>query len=596
MAETYTENVATDPVLLAVFANRLDSICREMQNTLLRSARSSMINVARDFSCSIVTSGNELLVSAEGLPVHVLGSHFLSEAMCDLHPDFAEGDAFLHNDVYLGNSHGGDHAILVPVFFEGEHVFTTVAKAHQADIGNAQPSTYAPFAKDVYEEGALIFPCVRIQKDYEDVQDIIRMCQRRIRIPEQWYGDYLASIGAARIGERRLKKLCAERGVASVRALIEEWFAYGERRMIAALKKMPAGAFTGIAMNDPYPGLPDGVEIRGTTTIDPDEGRVVVDLTENADNYPGGLNLSKGCATAAAIIGVLNSIDPEVPHNEGSYRRITVLLREGCIVGIPKFPHSCSMATTNFSDRVQGLTQTAFAELGDGYGAAEGNMGLSPAIGMIAGEDPANGRPYITQVFYGSGGGPASPVADGWPTYQLPACAGCLHKDSVELSEQRYPIRIYEEVLISDGEGAGRQRGGLGSRITFGPIRGTLISTYALDGHVNPPRGVRGGMDGSPQQVWKRTIDGEQEEIDLIGALDLQPGEAIVTMTSSGGGYGSPLDRDPELVRDDVSEGWVSVERAESVYGVVVTESPTGVTLDAEATNALRKKLQAGGS
>jgi N-methylhydantoinase B len=593
MSDTLTEAVSTDPVLLAVFANRLDSICREMQNTLLRSARSSMINVARDFSCSIVTGDNELLVSAEGLPVHVLGSQFLCEAMCELHPDLAEGDGFLHNDVYLGNSHGGDHSLLVPVFFEGEHVFTTVAKAHQADIGNAQPTTYAPFAKDVYEEGALIFPCVRIQKDYEDVQDIVRMCQRRIRIPEQWYGDYLAAVGAARIGERRLKELCAERGVETVRSLIQEWFAYGERRMIAALKTMPAGSFSGMSSNDPYPGIPDGVDIRGTTTIDPEEGRVVVDLTDNADNYPGGLNLSKACATAAAMIGVLNSIDPDVPHNEGSYRRITVKLREGCIVGIPKFPHSCSMATTNFSDRVQGLTQTAFAELGDGYGAAEGNMGLSPAIGMIAGEDPQNKRPYITQVFYGSGGGPASPEADGWPTYQLPACAGMIHKDSVELSEQRYPIRIYEETLVADGEGAGRQRGGLGSLVAFGPIRGELISTYALDGHVNPPRGVRGATNGSPQEVWHRLSDGTRVDIDVVGALTLQPGEAIVTMTSSGGGYGDPLERDPELVRDDVSEGWVSVERAESVYGVVVREEGAEIVVDAEATERIRQQRRA---
>ncbi len=592
MSEAIIESVAADPVRLAVFANRLDSICRQMQNTLLRAARSSMINIARDFSCSIVTSENKLLVSAEGLPVHVLGSQYLAEAMCEMHPEFAEGDAFLHNDVYLGNSHGGDHCILVPVFYEGEHVFTTVAKAHQADIGNALPTTYAPFAKDVYEEGALIFPCVRVQQDYEDVQDIIRMCQRRIRVPEQWYGDYLAGVGAARIGERRLKELCAERGVDTVRTLIEEWFAYGERRMIAALKKMPAGRFSGTSVNDPYPGLPDGVEIRGTTTIDPEEGRVEVDLTDNADNYPGGLNLSMACATAAAMIGVLNSIDPDVPHNYGSYSRITVLLRDGSLVGRPTFPHSCSMATTNFSDRVQGLTQTAFAELGDGYGAAEGNMGLSPAIGMIAGEDPGNKRPYITQVFLGSGGGPAAPTADGWPTYALPACAGLIHKDSAEVSEQRYPIRIYEESLVPDGEGAGRHRGGLGSRVVFGPLRGTMTATYALDGHVNPPRGVRGGTNGSPQQVWQLDVSGQRIDLDPVGAVDLQPGEAIVAMTSSGGGYGSPLDRDPERVRDDVSEGWVSRERAESVYGVVLAESGTEIVLDRDATDQLRRKLK----
>src|SRR5689334_24731556 len=117
-----------DPILLAVMANRMESICREMMNTLLRSARSAVINQARDFSCSIVTADNELLASAEGLPIHVIGTQFMAEAMTELH-ELAEGDAFIHNDPYLGNSHSADHGILVPVFIEGEHVFTAVAKA-----------------------------------------------------------------------------------------------------------------------------------------------------------------------------------------------------------------------------------------------------------------------------------------------------------------------------------------------------------------------------------------------------------------------------------------------------------------------------------
>ena len=198
-----------DPVTLAVIANRLDSIVREMENTLLRTGRSAVLNMARDFSCALITADNRLLASAEGLPVHVIGMEFLAEAVTDLHADLTEGDAFLHNDPYLGNTHPADHVILVPVFWEGRHVFTAAAKAHQADCGNAQPTTYMPYARDVYEEGSLIFPAVRVQRDYEDIEDVIRMCRRRIRVPDQWYGDYLAMVGAARIGEARLKEVCA---------------------------------------------------------------------------------------------------------------------------------------------------------------------------------------------------------------------------------------------------------------------------------------------------------------------------------------------------------------------------------------------------
>src|ERR1700730_17232727 len=111
-----------DAALLAVIANRLESIVREMTNTLLRSGRSAVLNMARDFSCSLITSNHELLASAEGLPVHVIGTEFLAEAMAGLHPDFADGDAFLHNDPYIGNTHPADHAILVSVFHEAEHM------------------------------------------------------------------------------------------------------------------------------------------------------------------------------------------------------------------------------------------------------------------------------------------------------------------------------------------------------------------------------------------------------------------------------------------------------------------------------------------
>ena len=240
-AVSTVEERTFDPIRLAVVANRLDGICREMTNTLLRSARSSVINQARDFSCAIVTAGNELLASAEGLPVHIMGSQYLAEAMTELHDDLAEGDAFLHNDPYLGNTHSADHAFLIPVFVDGRHMFTAVAKAHQADCGNGLPTTYVPAAKDVYDEGALTFPCVRVQRDFENIDDIIRMCRSRIRVPEQWYGDYLAGLGAARIAERRLKELCAHYGADVIDEVVREWFDYSERRMEQAIKELPSG-------------------------------------------------------------------------------------------------------------------------------------------------------------------------------------------------------------------------------------------------------------------------------------------------------------------------------------------------------------------
>jgi N-methylhydantoinase B len=586
----------SDPILLAVMANRMESICREMMNTLLRSARSAVINQARDFSCSIVTAENELLASAEGLPVHVIGSEFLAEAMIELHSDIAEGDAYLHNDPYLGNTHSADHAILVPVFIDGKHVFTAVAKAHQADCGNGLPSTYAPTAKDVYDEGALTFPCVRVQREYGNVEDIIRMCRARLRVPEQWYGDFLAALGAARIAERRLKELCAQYGLQTVRALIAEWFDYSERRMVQAIRKLPSRTLVGQSTHDPYPGLPEGIPLKVQVRIDADEARIELDLTENPDNYPGGLNESRACATANSIIGLFNSIDPDIPHNAGSFRRVTVVLREGCIAGIPRFPHSCSMATTNVADRLVSITQAAFAELGDGWGLAEGGMGMPPYMAVISGLDHRRGdAPFVNQVFIGSGGGPGGPHADGWPTYLIPVCASLVYKDSVEVDEQRYPIHVYEQALIPDSEGAGRRRGGLGCRTVYGPKSNPVSVAWSVEAHHHPPRGVRGGLPGSGADAWMLDAAGERVAVDLVGSVELKRGEKIVSISSGGGGYGSPLERDVGEVLRDVREGWISAKRAADVYGVVLNGAGTAsAAVDEQATRRRREELSRG--
>lgn len=585
-----------DPVLLAVLANRFEAICREMMNTLLRAGRSAVLNTARDFSCAIVTADNELLASAEGLPVHVIGMEFLCEAMSDLHDDIREGDAFLHNDPYLGNTHPADHTILVPIFVDGQHAFTACAKAHQADCGNSLPTTYMPGARDIYEEGALIFPCVRVQREYRDVDDIIRMCRRRIRVPDQWYGDYLAALGSARIAERRINELCEQYGLDLIRRFVREWFDYSERRMAEAIRRLPKGSLIGRGVHDPYPGLPEGVPLQVKIEIDPDEGRVVLDLRDNPDNYPGGLNESRACATNNVVAGLFNSIDPDIPHNAGSFRRVKVLLREGCIVGVPRFPHSCSMATTNIADRLVSITQIAFAEVGDGFGLAEGGMGMGPHMAVISGRDPRLAdTPYVNQVFLGGAGGPGGPEADGWPTYLIPVVASLLYIDSVEVDEQKYPILVEERRLVADSEGAGRFRGGHSSRVTYGPIGGSLTAAYTVEAHLHPPRGVRGGLNGTAADAWKIDLSGARQDVPKTAAIELKAGEKLVSVSAGGGGYGSPLERDPDLVREDVLEGLISRRRAREVYGVEFRDGPE-LEVDVERTRSLRAELRRGAS
>ena len=397
-----------DGAQLAVLASRFDGVCRKMGNTLLRTGRSGVLNRAKDFSCCIVTADCELLTAEESLPIHVLsGPDLMARSMAEFHPTLRRGDAFLHNSPYHGCSHPADHTILMPVIdADGRHHFTVLAKAHQADIGNSIPTTYHGTARDVYEEGALIFPAVKVQQEYELIDDIIRMCQMRIRVPEQWYGDFLAMVGAARIGEREILALGEDVGWDVLDAFTDQWFDYSELRMAAALQKLPTGRATVVSVHDPIPGTPEvGVVVKATVAVDPSEPVIEIDLRDNQDTMACGLTMSEACARTAAMIAVFNSIDHSVPKNAGAFRRMRIELREGSVVGIPQHPTSCSVATTNVSHRISAAVQRAMATMGEGLGQAEAGCVHPPSTSVISGTDPRNGRPFVNPLFLGATGG-----------------------------------------------------------------------------------------------------------------------------------------------------------------------------------------------
>ena len=337
MSEPTTTDIAgtaegagsVDPVLLAVIANRFDAIVREMTNTLLRAGRSAVINMARDFSCSIVTADTSCSPRRRACRCTCSAPACRRASMRELHPRPARGRRVpaqrpLRRQHPRRRPHDPGAGLR-----RGRAPVHRLREGPPGRLRQLVPTTYMPYARDVYEEGALIFPCVRIQRDYEDIDDIVRMCRRRIRVPDQWYGDYLATLGAARIGERRLKELVDE-----VRARD------GPRLRRASGSTTPSGAWCdgdpraaggaadGARHHDPCPALPDGSPVNVEVASTPTRGgsRSTCATTSTAST---AASTCRACTAISAMIGVFNCLDPDLPHNAGSFRRIGVLLREG---------------------------------------------------------------------------------------------------------------------------------------------------------------------------------------------------------------------------------------------------------------------------
>ncbi len=580
--------VDLDGARLSIIANRFGGVCRKMGNTLLRTGRSGVLNRAKDFSCCILTGQSELLTAEESLPIHVLsGPDLMGRCVKEYHPNLRRGDVFLHNSPYHGNSHPADHTLLMPVIDDdGIHRFTVIAKAHQADIGNSVPTTYHGSARDVYEEGALIFPAIKVAEDYKVNQDFVRMCRMRIRVPDQWYGDFLAMLGAAFIGERELLAMGRELGWDQLDAFASQWLDYSHNRMVEAISKLPEGQAVATSTHDAIPGTPpDGITITSKVSIRPAEGKIRVDLLDNPDQMACGLNVSEACTRTSAMIAVFNSVDPSVPKNAGSFRCIEVLLKHGGVVGIPQHPISCSASTTNLADRIQNATQLALAEISPEIGMGEIGCFCPPSTAVVSGRDPRDGQAYVNQLFLGHTAGAGSASQDAWLTMLHAGNGGMCFIDSVELDEVYTPILVRTRRLISDSEGAGTFRGAPGILVEYGPVGAGMQAIFIADGNVNHPKGARGGLPAASSQQHVLRRDGKSHPLPQYCDTWLEADEVLISVASGGGGFGDPALRDPQRVLEDVREKLVSRERAREVYRVAITED---LVIDEQKTGMLR--------
>ncbi|WP_306061310.1 hydantoinase B/oxoprolinase family protein [Natronococcus wangiae] len=586
-----------EPYLMTILSKKFEAASRDMTQSLLKSARSGVINVARDFSSGITLYNGRQFMIDEGLPVHLGNIQLAPQYTLEQFEDINPGDCFLTNSPYAGNTHHADYTLHVPIFYDDEPLFWAINRAHQADVGAPEPSTYLAESENIYQEGPH-FPSVKIQEEYEDKDDIVRICELNIRLgEEQWYGDYRAQIAAIREGEQRIQEIIDKYGIDVVKAFTSEWLDYGHRMMKNAIRDLPEAEVKYTAHHDPVPGAEEGVPVTVHLVIEPEEPKITIDLTENMDALPCGFNLCEATTLAGAYSGVFNNLNAKIPHNQGSLRPIEVKMDEETVVGKAAYPSGTSVATTNVCDTLFNAVQAAFGELGKPYGMAEGNPGMPPNVGVISGTDfRRDDAPYVNQIIYSGGGGPAVYGHDGWLTYGIPVTSGVLYLDSLEVDERKYPILFDRYELLTDTEGAGEWRGAPGVELEYGPRQDPMTVAYLGNGDQFPPQGILGGEAGASAKAIKVTDDGEEMPLPIISVEEIGPEERIVGRIAGGGGYGDPGDRDPAAVKEDVQKGVISRERAEDVYGVVFEESSSELTVDESATDARRDQLTTEGS
>ncbi len=574
-----------DPITFSVLLNRLNSIATEMTVALANTASSALLALTHDFSCCVYDARGRQVAMKDALPIHTNSMHlFIERIVSRFAGDVREGDVIACNDPYSGNTHIGDLATAAPVFHEGELLFWTAVRAHQLDVGAPVPTSGWAAAQDVWQEG-LIIPPVKVYEGGKARRDVIELYLANVRWPAMLEGDLMAQLGATRIGAQKLQALAERYGAGTLREFCEEAIEYAARRASAEIRAMPDGVYESEAWYD-FGSDGQPTTIRCTLTIHDDT--ISVDFSGSDPQLQAGINASYAVMQAAGGIPVMMAIDSDIPHNEGCLRRVSVSAPAGTVCNA-SYPAATSLATVLPADVMQeAVTKSLAQAVPERVPAGNAHWSNVP---MISGVDPADGAFWGHQPLNGGGGGGAAQGTDGWPLISTNAAWGALHVGSVEHTEMLYPLRVEQWELEPESMGLGQWIGGPGVRFVIRPFHDVDV-IYASDGLINPPCGLFGGSPGAGGGSYVvRGEDGRRQFFGPEAYARIRAGELWVGISSGGGGYGDPLQRSPERVREDVLDGLYSAETAHLFFGVVFAGAK--LELDRVATEEARRRLAA---
>jgi N-methylhydantoinase B len=546
-----------DPVTVSVVQHRLTAIVQEMGEAMLRTSYSQILNSSRDFSTALCDPDGRLLAQAEHVPIHVGALPYAARAVRDFFGERVRpGDVYLLNDPYRGGNHLPDLTAFVPVFDGGRLAFWSINRAHQSDIGGATHGAYNPGATEIWQEGLRI-PPLKLYDRGELREDVLETIVLNVRHPRDFRGDLAAMIGSARVGERRLLALLDELGSARAHAAIEAVLDGAERQVSAVIETWKDGVYEGEAiLDDDGHGTED---IRIHAKVTKRGGDLVVDLSGSDPQVRGFVNSSYPNMVSGVVVALAYLIDPDTPKNDGAFRPLEVIAKEGTVVwareGAP-----VTLCTNHCGQEILEAVIRALAPACPDRVMAGWGRRFRIAI---QGVDPRSGRPFIWHLFQARPGGGASPAGDGWPGGGEWQAAGGIKFGSLEVAEVRFPLFFKKHELRPDSGGDGRFRGGPGGELEMAvEVAEPAVANTAGDGVRHGAAGMLGGLDGAPHRYVLLSENREPRELRTKETgIVIRPGDVLDCRSGGGGGFGDPKQRSPEARERDRRLGFVTGKR-----------------------------------
>jgi N-methylhydantoinase B len=584
-----------DPITLQVIGGALHSIAEQMGNVLYRMSYSSIIRESQDLGAGLFDRSFNTLCESDSTPMHIgsLPGYLRGINKRISLEDWKPGDCVVHNHPYFGASHSPDIAVVMPVFYDGELVGFSANTAHHVDIGAATPGLVIDIP-DVYAEGMLLNSAKLFREGVRN-DDLWHYILDNTRVPDLVKGDLEAQLAAAELGVQRFVELIDKYGKDEVFTATGQLMDYTETMLRREIAKIPDGEYTAEGfMDDDGRNRDVPLPIKVTVRVTGDS--VEVDLTGSADQTPTAFNVPFEGSTNVACFFAFRALlldtythDEYIPQNEGSFRPVKVTAPKGSMFN-PNMPAATEARFTQIQ-RVVDLIIKALAPVLPNKITA-GNAATLSFAAYSGLRD--NGDYWVfLEVNEAAMGG--RPTSDGPDTCE--ELMRNTRNNPLEDLGMHLPL-ICDRYEIRDdvAPGAGKFRGGAGvvksqRYLTAGSM------THEADRHDDAPWGIFGGKPGHTGRlnISNAETGRDEDQYAKFSGLQAQKGDVVSYYSPVGGGYGDPLERDPQKVLDDVLDGFISPENAREDYGVILQGADDGYDwkLDMGATEGLREELRA---
>jgi len=570
-----------DPIEFELFKNAIFAIADEMALTVFRTTYSGVLKDNMDYSTAFCDANGKLVAQGLTLPGHLGSIPTALDVVVDrFRDDIHPGDVFAMNDPFEGGMHLPDIFVFQPIFHAGRRVAFAATICHHTDVGGRVAGSNASDSTEIYQEGLRI-PPLKLFEGGRRNETLFGLIEKNVRVPVRLFGDLRAQLAACHIAERQFLGLIERWGEEMVTRSMAEVVDHAERLTRAALCGLPDGTWSFEDWIDD-----DGVEadepIRLVVTMTKRGEHMVVDWTGTAPQVKGAINNTSSFTKAASYTAIRSILPPGIPNNEGVFRAIEVIAPPGTIANaLP--PAACAargltgfrMVDCAFGCLAMMLPDKVFAA-SDG-----GNTGIS------IGGYHADRTPFI-YVDFTCGAWGARPWADGLDGNANMFANMASH--SVEVTEAEQPLRIEAYEFVPDKAGAGKYRGGVPFRRDYRFLEAEAVLQVRSDRRRFRPYGLYGGRAGRPSWNWLNP-EGENRTLASKFCMTIRGGDVFRHEVAGAGGYGDPLERDPEAVARDVRNEVVSLDAARADYGVVL--DPATFAVDAAATARLRGELRA---